>query len=66
MQEKQAAIVLRVGIWALLLVSFALIMAGHNTSGVILAGISLVLNIALQRDSVRQPLIDRLTGRRKK
>jgi multisubunit Na+/H+ antiporter MnhB subunit len=66
MQEKQAAIVLRVAIWALLLVSFALIMAGHNTPGVILAAISLVLNIALQRDSVRQPLIDRLTGRRKK
>jgi hypothetical protein len=33
---------------------------------VILAAISLVLNIALQRDSVRQPLIDRLIGRRKK
>jgi hypothetical protein len=66
MTEQQAALLLRGFIWVLLLVSFGLIMAGQNNAGMILAGISLILNLVLQRDSVRQPLIDRLTGRRKR
>jgi len=66
MQEKHAALVLRGAIWVLLLVSFALIMAGYNNTGMILAGVSLVINLALQRESVRRPLIERLTGQSKK
>lgn len=65
MQEKHAALVLRGGIWGLLLGSFGLIMAGYNNAGMILAGGSLVLNLVLQRESVRKPLIDMLTGRPK-
>ena len=65
MQEKQAALVLRGGIWALLAVSFVLIMAGYNNAGMILAGVSLVINLALQRDTVRRPLIEKLTGQPK-
>ncbi len=66
MTEKQAALVLRGAIWVLLLVSFALIMAGMNNAGMILAGISLVINLALQRESVRGPLIEKLTRGAKK
>jgi hypothetical protein len=66
MQEKQAALVLRGAIWMLLLVSFVLIMAGYNNTGMILAGVSLVINLALQRESVRRPLIERLTGQSRK
>jgi len=62
MQEKHAALVLRGGIWLLLLVSFALIMAGYNNAGMILAGGSLILNVVLQRDTVRKRLIALLTG----
>ncbi|WP_306151087.1 hypothetical protein [Roseovarius sp. MMSF_3281] len=66
MTEKQAALVLRGAIWVLLLTSFGLIMAGLNNAGMILACVSLVLNLALQRDAVRGPLIARLTGQAKK
>ena len=63
MQEKHAAWVLRGVIWVLLLVSFILIMTGRNNAGMLLAGASLIFNLALQRDSVRKPLIALLTGR---
>ena len=65
MQEKYAAWVLRGVIWVLLLVSFILIMTGNNNAGMLLAGGSLIFNLALQRDSVRKPLIAMLTGQSK-
>jgi hypothetical protein len=66
MTEKQAALVLRGAIWVLLLVSFGLIMAGMSNAGMILAGVSLVLNLALQRDAVRRPLMAMLMGQPRK